>query len=72
MASCDGMRLRNLLSGLFECEIEATIVHCDNYIGINLYENPLFHDQRKHRHQVPLLERLCSEGNHSVGVHTDR
>ena len=30
MASCEGMWLRKLLSGLFECELKATVVHCDN------------------------------------------
>ena len=25
-----GMWLRKLLAGLFECELEATVVHCDN------------------------------------------
>ena len=72
MASCKGMWLRKLLSGLFECELEATVVHCDNQSGIRLSKNPVFYDRRKHRHQIPLLERLCSEGNHSVGVNTDR
>ena len=28
-----------LLSGLFECELEATVVHYDNQSGIRLYEN---------------------------------
>ena len=48
MAACEGMWLRNLLSGLFECELEATVVHCDNQSGIRLSENPVFHDQSKH------------------------
>ena len=30
MAACEGMSLRKLLVGLFECEIEATVVHYDN------------------------------------------
>ena len=30
MAACEGMWLRKLLSGLFECELEATVVHRDN------------------------------------------
>ena len=30
LAACEGMWLRKLLSGLFECELEATVVHCDN------------------------------------------
>ena len=30
VAACEGMWLRKLLSRLFECELEATVVHCDN------------------------------------------
>ena len=48
MATCEGMWLRKLLSGLFECELEATVVHCDNQSGIRLSENPVFHDRSKH------------------------
>ena len=48
MASCEGMWLRKLLSGLFECELEATIFHCNNQSGIRLCENPVFHDWSKH------------------------
>ena len=48
MASCEGMWLRNLLGGLFECELEATVVHYDNQSGIRLSENQVFHDQSKH------------------------
>ena len=36
MAACEGMWLRKLLAGLFECELEATVVHCDNQSGIKL------------------------------------
>ena len=48
MASCEGMWLRKLLAGLFECDLEATVVHCDNQSGIRLSENPVFHDQSGH------------------------
>ena len=48
LASCEGMWLRKLLSGLFECELEATVVHCDNQSGIRLSENLVFRDRRKH------------------------
>ena len=47
-AACEGMWLRRLLSGLFECELEATLVHCDNQSGIRLSKNPVFHDWSKH------------------------
>ena len=73
MASCEGMWLRKLLVGLFECDLEATVVHCDIQSGIKLSKNLVFHDlEQTHRHRVPLLERLCSEGNHLVGVNTDK
>ena len=48
MAACEGVWLRKLLSGLFECELEATVVHYDNQSGIRLSENPVFHDWSKH------------------------
>ena len=48
MAACEGMWLRKLLVGLFECELEAIVVHCDNQSGIGLSENPVFHDGSKH------------------------
>ena len=49
MAACEGIWLRKLLVGLFECQLEATVVHCDNQSGIRLSENPVFHDRSKHR-----------------------
>ena len=33
---------------LFECELEATVVHRDNESGIRISENLVFHDQSKH------------------------
>ena len=48
MAVCEDMWLRKLLSRLFECELEAIVVHCDNQSDIRLSENLVFHDQRKH------------------------
>jgi len=48
MAAYEGMWPRKLLAGLFECGLEATVVHCDNQSGIRLSENPVFHDQSKH------------------------
>ena len=48
MVACGDMWLRKLLSGLFECELEATVVHYDNQSDIRLSENPVFHDRSKH------------------------
>ena len=33
---------------LFECKLEATVVHYDNQSGIRLSKNPVFHDRSKH------------------------
>ena len=48
MAACEGMWLMKLLLGLFECELDATVVQCDNKSGIRLFESPVFHDWSKH------------------------
>ena len=48
MAACEGMWLRKLLAGLFECELDAIVVHRDNKSGVRLSENPMFHDRSKH------------------------
>ena len=48
LAACEGMWLRKLLSGLFECELDAKVVHCDNHSGIKLSKNLVFHDWSKH------------------------
>ena len=48
MVACEGMWLRKLLAWLFECELEATVVQCDNKSGIRISKNPVFHDWRKH------------------------
>ena len=72
MASCEGMWLRKLLSGLFECELEPITVHCDNQSGIRLSENPVFHDRIKHIDIWYDFLRDYVQRNHSVGVHSDR
>jgi hypothetical protein len=47
-ASCEAIWLRKLLTGLFDQELEPTIVYCDNQNCIKLFENPMFHDMSKH------------------------
>ena len=37
-----------MLSGLFDLEMDATCIYCDNQSCINLLENPVFHDKSKH------------------------
>jgi hypothetical protein len=40
--------LRKLLLGLFDLELDATCIYCDNQSCIKLFENPVFHDKSKH------------------------
>ena len=48
MAACEALWLRKLLLGLFNTELEATVIHCDNQSRIKLSENLMFHDRSKH------------------------
>jgi hypothetical protein len=46
--SCEAIWLRKLLTGLFDLEMEATVILCDNQSCIKMTENPVFHDKSKH------------------------
>jgi hypothetical protein len=48
MASCEAIWLRKLLAGLFDQELDPTVIYCDNQSCIKLSENPVFHDRSKH------------------------
>jgi hypothetical protein len=47
-ASCEAIWLRKLLTGLFDLEMRATVILCDNQSCIKMTENPVFHDRSKH------------------------
>jgi hypothetical protein len=47
-ASCEAIWLRKLLTGLFDLEMEATTILCDNQSCIKMTENHVFHDKSKH------------------------
>jgi hypothetical protein len=47
-ASSEAVWLRKLLAGLFDLELEATCIWCDNQSCVKLSENPVFHDKSKH------------------------
>ena len=47
-ASGEAVWLRKMLSGLFDLQLEATCIYCDNQSCIKLSENPVFHDKSKH------------------------
>jgi hypothetical protein len=52
MATClactEAVWLWKLLSGLFDNELDATSICCDNQSCIKLSVNPVFHDKSKH------------------------
>ena len=39
--------LYKLLAGLFDTEMDATEIYCDNHSCIKLTEDPMFHDKSK-------------------------
>ena len=47
-ASCEAAWLRKLLYDLFDIQLDATCIYCDNQSCVKLYENPMFHDKSKH------------------------
>jgi hypothetical protein len=47
-ANCEAIWLQKLLTGLFDLEMEATVIFCDNQSCIKMTENPVFHDKMKH------------------------
>ena len=47
-ASGEAVWLRKMLSRLFDLQLEATCIYCDNQSCVKLYENPVFHDKSKH------------------------
>ena len=46
--SCEEVWLRKLLYDLFDLQLDATYIHCDNQSCVQLSENPVFHDKSKH------------------------
>ena len=47
-ASCEAIWLRKMLTGLFDLEMDATVIFCDNQSYINMTENLVFHNNTKH------------------------
>ena len=46
-ASCEEVWLRKLLSDIFDLQLDATCIHCDNQSCVKLSYNPMFHDKSK-------------------------
>ena len=47
-ASCEAIWLWKLMTGLFNLELDTTMILCDNESCIKMTENPVFHDKSKH------------------------
>ena len=47
-ASCEAVWLRKPLSDLFDLQLDATCIYCDNQSCVKLSENLVFHDKSKH------------------------
>jgi hypothetical protein len=47
-ASWEAIWLRKLLTGLFNLDMESTVILCDNQSCIKMMKNPVFHDKSKH------------------------
>ena len=48
LASCEEVCLRKILSDLFNIQLDATCIYCDNQSCVKFSENPVFHDNSKH------------------------
>jgi hypothetical protein len=47
-ANCEAIWIHKLLIGLFDLEMEATLILCDKQSCIKMKENHVFHDKSKH------------------------
>ena len=47
-AICEVVWMWKLLSDLFDLQMDATCIHCDNQSCMILSKNPVFHDKSKH------------------------
>jgi hypothetical protein len=47
-SSCESIWLQKLLTGLFDLEMEATVILCDKQRCIKMTKNHVFHDKLKH------------------------
>ena len=46
--SCEEIWPRKLLADLFDLQLDATCIYCNNQSYVKLLENPVFHDKLKH------------------------
>ena len=47
-ASCEAVWPRKLLSNLFDLQLDATCIYCDNQSCLKFSKSPVFHDKSNH------------------------
>ena len=47
-SSCDTIWLHNLMSGLFDLDLDTILILCDNQSCVKITKNQVFHDKSKH------------------------
>ena len=47
-AACEDIWMRKILVGLFDSNLDPTMIHCDNQSCIKISINLVFHDGSKH------------------------
>ena len=63
-ACCEAMWLRKLMSGLFEMELDTTIILRDSQSCINMTQNPMFHDKSKNmKIQIFYIRDMVQKGS---------
>jgi hypothetical protein len=73
VASCEAMWLRKLLVGIFDLELEPTLIHCDNQSCVKLTKNLVFHDRSKHiKIKISLHPEHGSEKSCGAPIHIHR
>src|SRR5882757_556476 len=61
--SCEAVWLRKLLSYLFDLQLDATCIYCDNQSCVKLSENLVFHDKSKHIEiKYPYIRDMVQRG----------
>ena len=47
-ASCEAIWIQKLMLGLFNLDLDTTVILCDNQSCIKMIENPVFQERSKH------------------------
>ena len=61
-ASCEAVWLSKLLYDLFDLQLDATCIHCDNQSCVKLSENPVFHDKSSISRSSLTISRIWCRG----------